>query len=178
MTIQRLIIEELNRQFIQLVESMSDIEARDHLELQPGHSEDDLKAAYREASKKHHPDVGGSPEKMKHINAAYEKLKGRSDDESNSPLDSPNHPLFKQGHSVMHMWRHSPADQDKYLKQHDQHVQRLEQEYNEKEKQRVNTGNREFDLFTNFSIDHARRKLHDLKRINAGMRSWKPSAKL
>jgi curved DNA-binding protein CbpA len=75
-TLQDLIQEQIDKDFRSLVESMSHDEARSVLGLEPDHSEDELKTAFRAASKRHHPDLGGSPEAMKHVNAAYEKLKG------------------------------------------------------------------------------------------------------
>ena len=51
------------------------------LGLEPGASDDEVKAAYRRLAKKYHPDVnGGSPEaeaKMKEINAAYSQIMNR-----------------------------------------------------------------------------------------------------
>ena len=51
------------------------------LGLEPGASDDEVKAAYRGLAKKYHPDVnGGSPEaeaKMKEINAAYSQIMNR-----------------------------------------------------------------------------------------------------
>ena len=35
-----------------------------------------IQAAYRVLAKKHHPDMGGDPEKMKQVNAAYKELMG------------------------------------------------------------------------------------------------------
>lgn len=35
-----------------------------------------IQAAYRVLAKKHHPDTGGDPEKMKQINVAYKELMG------------------------------------------------------------------------------------------------------
>ena len=37
-------------------------------------SEDDIKRAFRRLARKHHPDAGGSEEKFKEINEAYEVL--------------------------------------------------------------------------------------------------------
>lgn len=52
------------------------------LGLEPGASDDEVKAAYRKLAKKYHPDVnGGSPEaeaKMKEINAAYSQIMNRN----------------------------------------------------------------------------------------------------
>lgn len=49
-------------------------------------SDEDIKKAYRELCKVHHPDIGGDPEKMKEINAAYAIL---SDEEKRKQFDDP-----------------------------------------------------------------------------------------
>ena len=61
-----------------LEEAMSPIEAMEVLGLSAEEAGDSatVKKAYREASRKHHPDLGGDPEEMKKVNAAYEALKG------------------------------------------------------------------------------------------------------
>lgn len=41
------------------------------LDVQPGASDKEIKAAYYRLVKIHHPDTGGDPEMMKKINAAY-----------------------------------------------------------------------------------------------------------
>ena len=43
-----------------------------------GFTEENLRKKYLELSKKYHPDMGGSDEMMKKINAAYDTLKGKS----------------------------------------------------------------------------------------------------
>jgi hypothetical protein len=48
--------------------------AIDSLYLLPGAPERVVKAAYRELSKLHHPDVGGDDATMKRVNAAFERL--------------------------------------------------------------------------------------------------------
>lgn len=59
-----------------LEQDISDDDARAILGLGVGFSPSDLKSAYHKAAKKTHPDtVGGNPEKMKQINAAYARLK-------------------------------------------------------------------------------------------------------
>ena len=65
-------------------------------------SEDEIKKAFRRLARKHHPDTGGSEEKFKEINEAYEVL---SDSEKRSQYDqfgqyfggNPPPPLFGQG---------------------------------------------------------------------------------
>jgi curved DNA-binding protein CbpA len=42
------------------------------LELKPGASKEEVKAAYRRLARQHHPDCGGDPAKFKEIQAAYE----------------------------------------------------------------------------------------------------------
>lgn len=44
------------------------------LGLQPGASMEDIKMAYKNLAKKHHPDKGGDPEKFKEINNAFDRL--------------------------------------------------------------------------------------------------------
>ena len=47
------------------------------LGIEPDASDDQIRAAYRRAAMKHHPDRGGSPEEFQRIQAAYEKLQTR-----------------------------------------------------------------------------------------------------
>lgn len=49
-------------------------QALDTLGLDSGYSEDDLKKAYKDLSKKLHPDLGGDVEKMKDVNRARDIL--------------------------------------------------------------------------------------------------------
>ena len=49
-------------------------------------SNEDIKKAYRDLSKKHHPDLGGDTEKMKAINVAYSIL---SDEDKRKEYDNP-----------------------------------------------------------------------------------------
>lgn len=59
-----------------LEHDLSDDDARAILGLRVGYSPNDLKSAYHKAAKQYHPDTpGGSPERMKEVNAAYSKLK-------------------------------------------------------------------------------------------------------
>ena len=44
------------------------------LGLKPDASMDDVKTAYRNLAKQHHPDKGGDPEKFKEINNAFERI--------------------------------------------------------------------------------------------------------
>lgn len=74
-TIQEMIGDFISDEFQQLVENMSHPEALAALGLQSNHTPEDLKSAYRRAVKIHHPDVGGSLEGIKRVNAAYHKLK-------------------------------------------------------------------------------------------------------
>ena len=62
----------------------------------------DLKTAYRNSSKKHHPDTGGSLEGMQKVNAAYEKLKdgvSRSTKTTSKPR-----PIKKSPYPNDHLW--------------------------------------------------------------------------
>ena len=92
---QDIIADALDQDFLSLVESLSHGEALFALGLQAGHSEDDLRAAYKKAAKAHHPDMGGSLEGMKRVNAAYEKLKssssGSGDHDDDSLLKAARH---------------------------------------------------------------------------------------
>ena len=49
-------------------------EALDVLELSPKYSQAEVKAAYRRLALKHHPDRGGSLQKMVQVNLAYEAV--------------------------------------------------------------------------------------------------------
>lgn len=44
------------------------------LGVQPGATPDEVKTAYKNLAKKHHPDKGGDPEKFKEINNAFERI--------------------------------------------------------------------------------------------------------
>jgi hypothetical protein len=99
--LQDAILDAMNQEFTALIESMSHDEALSTLGLKDDHSEEDLKAAYRDASKKHHPDVGGSLDGMKRVNAAYEKLK----DGTSKPQTRTNRkPVPKSPHPNDHLW--------------------------------------------------------------------------
>lgn len=62
---------------------MSTAQAREVLGLTGNYTADDVKKAYREKAKANHPDMGGSEEKMKDVNAAYELLQSTSGKASN-----------------------------------------------------------------------------------------------
>lgn len=47
----------------------------DVLSVSPRASDDEVREAYRKLARQHHPDYGGSPDKMAAINAAYEQAK-------------------------------------------------------------------------------------------------------
>jgi septation ring formation regulator EzrA len=49
----------------------------DILELENASTLDDLEKAYRKASRKYHPDLGGTKEQFQELNQAYEELKLR-----------------------------------------------------------------------------------------------------
>lgn len=55
------------------------------LGVSPKASDDEVKEAYRKLARQHHPDYGGSSDKMAAINAAYEQLK----QENHRNLDIP-----------------------------------------------------------------------------------------
>ena len=63
-----------NFKYLVLEALMSGQQALDIFGIKPGQSPD-IKKLYIELSKKNHPDVGGSVEKMQDINAAYQVLK-------------------------------------------------------------------------------------------------------
>ena len=69
---------EIISELIGLEEAMRPDEAMKVLGLTPEQAgdADTVKKAYRDASRKHHPDLGGDPEEMKRVNAAYEVLQG------------------------------------------------------------------------------------------------------
>ena len=50
-------------------------EALETLELPPLVSWAEIRARYKELSRRHHPDCGGDPQKMARINDAYETLR-------------------------------------------------------------------------------------------------------
>ncbi len=52
------------------------VDPHDVLGLSPGFTQDELKAAYRAAAKRTHPDLGGSDEKFRHVQEAYDILRG------------------------------------------------------------------------------------------------------
>lgn len=63
---------------------MADKDYYDILGVPRTASADEIKKAFRKAARKHHPDAGGSEERFKEINEAYEVL---SDDEKRSQYD-------------------------------------------------------------------------------------------
>ena len=58
-----------------LTEKMSHQQALDILNLKPGFTDEQLKAARRDAAMRYHPDKGGDTNKMQDANAAYDVLK-------------------------------------------------------------------------------------------------------
>lgn len=63
---------------------MADKDYYDILGVPRGASADDVKKAFRKQARKHHPDAGGSEERFKEINEAYEVL---SDDDKRKQYD-------------------------------------------------------------------------------------------
>ncbi len=53
-------------------------------------SEDEVKSAFRNMAKKHHPDKGGDEEKFKEINEAYQILTNSKNDEFDDPFGGGN----------------------------------------------------------------------------------------
>ena len=53
---------------------MEYVEALEMLKLSEGFCNEDLKKAYKSASKIYHPDLGGSTEMMQKVNEAYDLL--------------------------------------------------------------------------------------------------------
>ena len=53
---------------------MEYVEALEILKLSEGFCDEDLKKAYKSASKIYHPDLGGSTEMMQKVNEAYDLL--------------------------------------------------------------------------------------------------------
>lgn len=51
--------------------------------------EDEIKKAYREKAKEHHPDQGGDEEKFKEVQAAYEMAKDGGEDQFENPFGGP-----------------------------------------------------------------------------------------
>ncbi len=49
------------------------------LEIEPGSSNDEIESAFRKAARKHHPDVGGDPERFRAIVDARNLLLGRAE---------------------------------------------------------------------------------------------------
>lgn len=49
--------------------------ALEALDLSPGATWEDIRAAYRRLVKIHHPDHGGDPERLRQVNSAYDHLK-------------------------------------------------------------------------------------------------------
>ena len=110
-SIQDILSDALDQDFLALVENISHGEALSTLGLKSGHSDEELKSAYRKASKSQHPDVGGSVEGMKRVNAAYQKLKSSTSNDAEDSLlkasrhsdpdvrfDAAKHPHLKSHH--------------------------------------------------------------------------------
>ena len=73
----------------------------DVLGLNKDASHDDIKKAYRNLARKHHPDKGGDPEQFKKVQEAYDILsdpdKRRNFDQFGDPNGAPQHPGFPGG---------------------------------------------------------------------------------
>lgn len=61
--------------FFKFLNEMNQKEAQKLFNMDSSYTEDELKKKFRELSKIHHPDIGGSEDMMKKINAAYATLK-------------------------------------------------------------------------------------------------------
>jgi len=82
----------------------------DVLGVKPTDSDEEIKKVYRELCKKHHPDIGGDPDRMKEINAAYDIL---SDANKRSEYDGANgNPNFNPfgGHPFNNAFGGNPFD--------------------------------------------------------------------
>lgn len=66
---------------------MSSSEALSFFSLKSDATQDEIKNRFRELSKKHHPDLGGSEEMMKKVNDAYATLKKYKGSSSSSKFD-------------------------------------------------------------------------------------------
>ena len=69
---------------------MTRAEALEVLGLTPAASDEDIKAAYRNLSKRVHPDVaGGSAELFRRVQVAYERLAEGPELDDDAPVDAP-----------------------------------------------------------------------------------------
>ena len=62
------------------------------LGISHGATAKEIKHAFREQTKRHHPDVGGDPEQFKRICNAYSILSGKSHSQARTKLHRRNHP--------------------------------------------------------------------------------------
>ena len=79
----------------------------DRLGLQKAASGDEIKKAYRDLARQHHPDKGGDPEKFKGVQEAYETL---SDPQKRAAYDTPPMPQMPQMPDIFSMFggMHAP----------------------------------------------------------------------